>query len=145
MRAVFLVIVAGMAAAVAAGCASGGADAAKLEGGWVLEAFGGTTELVPADPGVTSQMAMSDGKVAGSGGVNTFTGTYEAQDGNLEFGQIAATLMAGEPAAMEQEAKFLKALEDTRHFEFDGDKLVLTDTGNNTLMVLTPGDMPAPQ
>ncbi len=116
---------------------SSGSDPAKLEGTWVLESFGGTTELEPADPAVPTELAMKAGKATGNGGLNTFSTTYEAKDdGSLKFGQVASTMMAGEPAAMEQEAAFFKALENTRTYEFNEGKLVFGDLGNNTLAVL---------
>lgn len=125
---------------VLGGCASsGGADTGQLEGTWALESFGGSTELVPADPAVTSDLTLKAGKASGAGGVNTFSGTYDAPgDNRLSFGPLASTAMAGEPAAMEQEDKFFAALAATRHFELNAGKLVLSDTGNNTLMVLAP-------
>ncbi len=127
-------------ALVLAGCASsGGADPAKLEGSWILTSFGGTTAPVPADPSVSSELTLQAGKASGSGGVNTFSGTYKAsRSGKISFGPLAATAMAGPPAAMEQESKFFAALEKAERFEFNDGKLVLSDSGNNTLIVLAP-------
>lgn len=123
-----------------AGCTQAAApDPAKLEGSWKLESFGGPTELVPADATVTTDMTLAAGNANGNGGVNTFSGTYETPGDNaLTFGPIASTKMAGPEAAMAQETKFFAALEKTEHFEFDGDKLVLSDAGNDTLVVLAP-------
>ena len=122
------------------GCASSGAaDPAAVEGTWVLEAFGGTQDLTPADPTVTTEMTLKAGEASGNGGVNSFSGTYEAKDdGSMKFGPTAATMMAGSPAAMEQEAAFFKALEKTDNFEINEGKLVLSDLGNNTLAVMAP-------
>lgn len=120
------------------GCASaGGGDTAALEGAWVIESFGGQTALVPADPAVTSELTLKAGQASGSGGVNSFSGTYEASgDSKISFGPLAATAMAGPPAAMEQESKFFSALESAKRFEINEGKLMLGDIGNNTLMVL---------
>ncbi len=125
-------------AVVVGGCASADApDPADLEGTWALEAFGGATDLVDARPGVTTEITFADSQVTGSGGVNTFNGSYETPgDDALTFGPLASTRMAGPPEAMEQEADFFAALEDTEHFEFNDGKLVLSDQGNNTLAVL---------
>jgi putative lipoprotein len=122
------------------GCASsGGVDAKDLNGTWVLESFGGPKALVPADSTVHTEITFQDGTFSGVGGVNTFGGKYEATDGGkLRFSALMATEMAGPPAAMDQEGKFFTALADTRVFEFNGDKLVLGDLGNNTLAVLAP-------
>lgn len=125
-----------------AGCTvsggTGSTDPADLEGTWVLVSFGGTTELTPADPAVTTELTLLDGEVTGTGGVNRFTGTYEAtDDGALTFGPIASTKMAGSDEAMAQESEFFAALEATEHFGFNDGNLVLSDLGNNTLAVLT--------
>jgi putative lipoprotein len=125
------------AAMVLVGCGgSTGADPAKLEGSWRLEAFGGVTDVTPADPAVVTDLVMKAGEASGSGGVNSYSTTYEADGDSLKFGEIASTMMAGEPAAMDQEAKFFKALADTRHYEFNEGKLILTSRGNDTLVVL---------
>lgn len=123
-----------------AGCTGSGgtasADPADLEGTWVLESFGGTTELMPADPAVTTELTLQDGEATGSGGVNQFNGTYEAtDDGSISFGPIASTRMAGSEEAMAQESEFFAALESAETFEFNDGKLVLGDQGNDTLAV----------
>ncbi len=51
---------------------------------------------------------------------------------------MTSTLMAGPQEAMDQEAKFLSALEKTKRFEMLDRKLVLMDMGNNTLVVMVP-------
>ena len=136
-----LLLVAMMALAIAPmGCSSEEApDPADLEGSWVLESFGGTTDVVPADPDVVTEMTFEAGEVSGNGGVNSFGGSYETPGDNaLTFGPIAATRMAGPPEAMEQETKFFEALENTEHFEFNEDKLVLSDQGNNVTVIMVP-------
>lgn len=127
------------AVAVLGGCAPGSADMGALEGTWVVDSFGGPTELVPADPNVTSDLTLKAGTATGTGGVNTFSGTYDAPgDGKISFGPLAATAMAGPPAAMEQETRFFSALEEVKRYELSAGKLVLGDKGNNTLVVLVP-------
>ncbi len=140
-RRVALALAVALAIAAIAGCGSLGGDpkAAALEGSWVVEAFGGTTALEPADPMVTTDLTLAAGKASGTGGVNSYGGTYTAENGGeITFSQMASTAMAGPEIAMEQEARFFSALEKTRRFEFDGDRLVLSDAGNNTLVVLAP-------
>lgn len=135
-----LIICAALVALVAlAGCASSGGDedAAKLEGTWRLEAFGGATELTAAAPSVTTVITFEGGQVSGNGGVNSFSGTYTTSRGlGLEIGDLAATEMAGEGPAMEQESRFFEVLGKTRHYEFNEGKLILASSGNDTLAVL---------
>ena len=125
-------------AVMVGGCGSSGGPApAELEGSWILESFGGVDMPTPANPSVTSELILKDGAATGSGGVNSFSGSYEASgDGTISFGEIASTLMAGEPAAMEQETEFFAALKAAENFELNDGKLVLSDKGNNTLMIL---------
>jgi heat shock protein HslJ len=118
---------------------SASTDSSELDGSWTLESLGGVSDLTPADPGVTSTLVLEDGQASGSGGVNTFRGSYESPaDGELTFSPPASTRMAGPEVAMAQEAAFLKALEQTKRFELDGDRLVLGNAGNDTLAVLRP-------
>lgn len=122
------------------GCvASAEPRASQLEGAWVLDSLGAPQGLSPADPSVTTNITFGDGEVQGSGGVNSFSGTYEAADGgDLTFGALQSTEMAGSPQAMEQEGAFFSALQETRHFELNGGKLILTSSGNDTLAILIP-------
>ena len=69
--------------------------------------------------------------------MNSFSGTYDTPGDNaLEFGPLASTKMAGPEPAMKQESEFFAALAKTKHFEINEGKLVLSDLGNNTLVVL---------
>jgi heat shock protein HslJ len=137
---VLLLVVMVAAAVASGGCSSsGGTDPAELEGRWVLESFGGGDSLRAADPGVRSTLNLAKGQASGSGGANRFDGPYKADsDGKISFGPIAATKMAGPAAAMKQESEFIAAIEAAKRFEFNDGKLVLSDLGNNTLVVLVP-------
>ncbi|PKQ29927.1 MAG: hypothetical protein CVT60_02725 [Actinobacteria bacterium HGW-Actinobacteria-10] len=123
-----------------AGCVAPQEPRADLiEGTWMLESFGGSEGLSPSDPAVPTEITLDEGEAQGSGGVNSFVAAYTAEDGGtLAFDAIQATEMAGPPQAMEQESRFFEALSDVRRFESDGVKLVLSDSGNNTLVVLVP-------
>jgi heat shock protein HslJ len=141
-RAVLALVAAALAtvALLSAGCASaGGADPAGLEGTWTVESFGAPTALTPSDPAVTTEITFKAGTVSGNGGVNSFSGTYEAsKGGKISFGPTASTKMAGPPEAMTQETALFKALSEAKSFEFKDGKLVLSDLGNSTLVVLAP-------
>ena len=60
---------------------------------------------------------LPDGRVAGSGGCNRFTGTGNVAGGKVDLGLLAATRMACAPAVMAQEDKFLKALSASKRYE----------------------------
>ena len=111
-------------------------DVASLEGSWLLVEFDEAD--VDADPTVETTLDLADGKASGNAGVNTFTGSYEAEDGKVSFGPLATTKKMGEEAAMRQEQRFLEAIEDVENFEYDSedDELELKDGRDETLLVL---------
>lgn len=81
----------------------------------------------------------ADGRVSGSAGCNTFTGTY-AQDGMaIKIGPLAITQkMCAEPAGvMEQEAQFVKALESAAVVQLDGNTLTLRTADDATAVVMS--------
>jgi heat shock protein HslJ len=113
-------------------------DPAALDGAWVAQSFSGAGDIIPADPLVTTEMTLHDGRAAGTGGVNRVVTTYAAtDDGTISFGVVASTRMAGPDNAMAQETMFLAAIEQAVRFEIAGDRLVLKDGGDNTLVVLS--------
>lgn len=73
------------------------------------------------------QLVLSgqDGQFAGSGGVNRLMGGYTLQDQALTFSPVASTLMAGPPAAMQQEQAIVAALAKVRGYHIAGDHLAL--------------------
>lgn len=119
------------------GCTSKAADPKVVEGEWFLESFGGKSDLEPADPNVMTEMTLEAGTAEGNGGVNSFSGPYKVSGENgLTFGEMNRTLIAGSPEADAQEARFLEALQKTRHFEISEGKLILSSNNNDTLAVL---------
>ncbi len=68
-----------------------------------------------------------DGRLAGSGGVNRLMGGYTVDGGAVSFTQVATTMMAGPPEAMQQEQVILGALGRVRGFRVAGDRLTLVD------------------
>lgn len=77
---------------------------------------------------VTAEFA-DDGTVSGSGGCNTYTGTYTAEGEALTVGPLATTLTAcSEPEGVEQqEAQFLAAMERATTYRVEGTTLELRD------------------
>ncbi len=72
----------------------------------VLEIVG-----VPVLDGTRPEIRFGfDGKVSGNATVNRLMGPYEVQGDLLSCGMLASTMMAGLPAAMEQEQRLLAVL-----------------------------------
>ncbi len=94
---------------------------------------GGVASLV-ADTQVTMNFA-ADGRVAGSAGCNNYSAGYQAEGTKLRLTPAAATRrMCSNPAAMQQEQAFLKALESVSMMNFEGDRLDLR-TADDALAV----------
>ena len=93
----------------------------------------GKQAVVSVLAGTTLTVAFDDaGRASGSAGCNRFTGSYSQDRENVSFGPAAATRMmcAAPEGIMEQEARFLKALETAATARFEGDSLELrTATG----------------
>lgn len=77
------------------------------------------------------------GEVSGSGGCNRLRGTAQIDGSSLTFGAIATTRMMCPPAVMDQEGKFLRALELTREFRFDAPYLKFLDGAGTELVRFT--------
>ena len=71
-------------------------------------------------------------RVAGFGGCNRFTGTYQQNGGRLTFGKMAMTFMAC-PEEMETERDFVGVLDQARSWKILGDQLELFDSGGSFL------------
>lgn len=59
------------------------------------------------------------GRVAGSGGCNGYFGAVKLGAGTVEFSALGSTRMACPEALMDQEQRFLVALEKSRRYRFD--------------------------
>lgn len=65
-------------------------------------------------------------RLAGSGGCNRLLGSYQIDGQKLAFGKVASTMMACHQG-MEQEAAFVRALEETHSWRVEADRLELLD------------------
>jgi heat shock protein HslJ len=88
--------------------ASSKAPADVAGGAWTLVAVEG--EPVPTDAGIHLDF-LEDGRVAGSGGCNRFSGSYVPGGDHLAFSPLAATRMACPVPLMERERAFFAAME----------------------------------
>ena len=102
---------------------------------WELEAYGTPGHLTAAIPGKEPTLAFTTGDVNGSGGCNSFFGTYTSDtDGSLEMSGIGSTMMlCMDVNVRNQEHAFLEALQLAETYEVVGGKLRLI--GGGKLMV----------
>lgn len=81
----------------------------------------------------------ADGSLGGKAGCNGYGGNYEATGKDLKIGRIIQTLMAcATPAGiMEQESRFLRALESAATFRIEGDTLEIRRSDGATAATFT--------
>ena len=78
-------------------------------------------------------LTADENNVRGFSGCNGFTGTYEVNDRQLKLRPLAVTQRACVDS-MEQEQRFLQALDRTMRFAISDDNLVLYDAGQNLIL-----------
>jgi len=73
----------------------------------------------------------AEGRVAGSGGCNRFSGSYTIAEGQLFIAPLGTTRMACPDTVMELERIFLQVLAQVRSFSRERTRLVLGDAQGN--------------
>lgn len=85
----------------------------SLDGSPVLDSTSVTLAFGPQD------------RAGGSGGCNSYGGSYSVQDDALSFGPLASTMMACHDDVMQQELDYFAALQAVTRFTRSGDQLIL--------------------
>lgn len=95
------------------------AQSSSIAGSWRLvnmtESSAPTPMVPAADTELTADFAGD--RISGSGGCNRFMGGYQTQSGQLSIDTLASTQMACEEPVMNQEMKYLMALEGAQRYE----------------------------
>jgi copper homeostasis protein (lipoprotein) len=100
---------------------------------WKLTRLGDKPVTVAAKQGEPHFVLDNKTKrIAGSGGCNRFTGSYQRSGDRLTFGKMAMTFMAC-PESMETEREFVAALEQVRSWKIFGEYLELFDSNGGFL------------
>lgn len=117
------------------------AKAVELPGSsWTVTNYNNGKEAV-VGVAVDSELTLefgTDGTVAGTGGVNTFRGPFESAEKTVKIGPLAATKMAGTPELMEQEASYLKALENATTWSVTRGTLEMRDADGALQVMANP-------
>jgi heat shock protein HslJ len=119
--AVVIALVAIAGAAIWAVADSGDSGDPLAGTSWTLSDLDGA-----AVTGTAPTLAFTDTDVNGTGGCNSFGGTYTTDGDTISFGPIASTMMACEGPTMEQETVYLAALDGAQTYAIDGDSLRIT-------------------
>ncbi len=103
---------------------------------WLVEDIDGHGVV---DTAQTTIKFAEDGSVSGDTSVNRYQGRANIEGDAISFGPLATTRRAGPPALMNQEAKFLKAVETVKSFRIEPTGLLslLNDSGE-TVLRLSP-------
>jgi heat shock protein HslJ len=97
---------------------------------WVLEDLAGTGVVDDARATLAfPEDYVATERVGGSGSCNRFMGTAKVAAGLIEVGPLATTQMACVPAVMDQESRYLKALQAAERCVFDGPYLLVYSKG----------------
>ncbi len=103
---------------------------------WRVEQIGGEPIEIARPPTIRFD---TDGRFAGSTGVNRMFGSYEVTDGVLRTSAAGTTMMAGPPEDMEVERRFLDAFGTGGAIEVAGDTLRI-GTGDSQLVLRVIAD-----
>ena len=94
---------------------------------WQLEGMGG----VAADHGKATLSFPEAGKVAGNGSCNRFFGSSEINGDAIKLSAMGSTRMACPEAIMNQESKYLEALQAAERFEWKDPYLLIYSKGSD--------------
>jgi heat shock protein HslJ len=120
-------LVMGLSACASAGGRAGVSVEDLANTRWELVSYGDMGLEKPVVEGSTVTLEIGPGgQIGGTGGCNSYGGSYELEAGTLAVGEIRSTLMACvDELVMEQEAEFLAALKDASGIELRGDELTI--------------------
>lgn len=104
---------------------------------WNLVSFGapgGETPVIQRPEAIT--LLLAAGQVAGSGGCNSYSGSYKVEGQSISFSEITRTEMACADAEVtEQEQRYFQALERASEHVVEGNQLRITyDAGQGVLI-----------
>ncbi|HET9589361.1 MAG TPA: META domain-containing protein [Anaerolineales bacterium] len=107
---------------------------------WNLVSFGPLDTGTPVIEGSTVTLMLENGQAGGTGGCNSYGGTYTVEGGNISFDEITRTLRAcADETVTQQEDRYLQALESASRYELDGNNLrIWYDDEASVLVFETP-------
>lgn len=106
---------------------------------WDVVNYNDGSAIVTLLPGTAATMDFNAGRLTGSSGCNTYQTGYTVNGNAISIDAPAATgIFCAEPAGvMDQEARFLAALQSATAFRITGNQLELTTAGGQIALVAT--------
>ena len=108
-------------------------EAQKLLGAWQVTTIDGAH--VPDGVDVTMTFG-ADGRVAGRGGCNRYSGSYAPTGDGLRIGPVAMTRMACPDPAMAVEGRFAAALDRATHSAQDSDGQLILHSAEGAVLIV---------
>ncbi len=103
--------------------------------GWTLTGWA-EPDPIPVSVSITAE--FSEGRVAGTSGVNQYNASVTSgTDGSFAIDAPISTKMAGPEDAMAAESTYLRRLEAATSYQVDGDTLVLDDADGQPSLTFT--------
>jgi putative lipoprotein len=112
---------------------SAGPDASLTGTYWKLLTLNGKDVTFAAGEKELQMVLSAKNQVSGFSGCNRFKGSFERDGEQLQFGPMAATMMMC-AEAMEQEQKFLLALESAKRFSIKGEILNISNEKDTEIL-----------
>jgi heat shock protein HslJ len=112
------------------------AQAPTLQGSWRLANMTEPPFPTPMVPSGDLTADFEKGRIFGSGGCNRYNGSYTTKGNQMKIGPLASTFKACEQPVMEQETRFLKALQQAVRYTVNKDGLQIyykNDQGEGVL------------
>ncbi|MEH6575479.1 MAG: META domain-containing protein [Amphritea sp.] len=132
----FRIFIAAGSTLALAGCMNGNwvKPTVSLPGQWSVENIQGRPVI---DNSPASMLFENNGNVSGNSSCNRMFGQYKPKGDHLNLSAIGTTRMACAPALMDQEQRFLEALERVEHFLIKDGLLYLTDEQDKPVIRLS--------
>jgi heat shock protein HslJ len=114
---------------------------------WTLASFGSAGAEQPLVEGSEITLMLGGGQAGGSGGCNSYGGTYQVDGNSIRFDEIIRTERAcADQRVTEQEQRYFQALETASEYQVEGDRLRITYNGGEGLLIFesAPAGGPTP-
>ena len=103
---------------------------------WSLLSFGSPGAKQPLVEESLITLTLAGGQAGGSGGCNSYGGTYQVDGNRITFGELTRTERAClDQRVTEQEQRFFQALESASEYKVEGNQLQITYDGGSGLLL----------